>query len=413
MNNVTVRKTIARLSSACFRRSPPIDAAPARPMPLNAQAITERSREASIAAFTAFRTASLALCGALATMLCASSFAQDAKPTSTSPAPNSAGAETTMKAVRIHEYGGVDVLKYEDAPRPAPSTGELLVRVYAAGVNPVDDKVRSGAFSAFTNFKMPMILGWDVSGVVEQVGKDVTKFKAGDPIFAYMDVKQPGAYAEYAIVRETDACPKPTKLTYVEAAGVPLAATTAWQALVDTAKIEPGQTVLIHGGAGGVGHFAIQIAKARGAKVIATGSAKSLAFMRQLGASISIDYTAAKFEDFAQGVDVVLDTVGGDTQTRSFNVLKKGGILVSIVQPPSQELAKEKEVRAVIFLAHPDGAELAEISKLIQTDKLKPTVSKTFPLSDAAKAHEQIETKHTKGKVVLEVTRAQAPPAPK
>jgi len=413
MNNITVRKTIARLSRSCFRRWSPNDTAPARPMPLNAQAIAEPSHEASIAAFTASRAASLALCGALATMLCASMFAQDAKPIATSPAPNPAGAGTTMKAVRIHEYGGIDVLKYEDAPRPTPGAGELLVRVYAAGVNPVDDKVRSGAFSAFTKFPMPLILGWDVSGVVEQVGKDVTKFKAGDAIFAYMDIKQPGAYAEYAIVHETDACPKPTKLTYVEAAGVPLAATTAWQALVDTAKIESGQTVLIHGGAGGVGHFAIQIAKARGAKVIATGSAKSLAFMRQLGASVSIDYTAAKFEDFTQGVDVVLDTIGGDTQTRSFNVLKKGGILVSIVQPPDQALAKEKDVRAVIFLAHPDGAELAEISKLIQTDKLRPTVSKTFPLSDAAKAHEQIETKHTKGKVVLEVMRAPTAATPK
>ena len=174
-----------------------------------------------------------------------------------------------MKAVRIHEYGGVEVLKYEDAPRPSPKAGELLVRVHAAGVNPVDDKVRSGMFSALMKFPMPLILGWDVSGVVEQVGKDVTKFKVGDAVFAYMDIKQPGAYAEYAIVRESEACPKPRSLTHVEAAAVPLAATTAWQALVDTAKIDKDQTVLVHGGAGGVGHFAIQIAKARGARVIA------------------------------------------------------------------------------------------------------------------------------------------------
>jgi NADPH:quinone reductase-like Zn-dependent oxidoreductase len=275
--------------------------------------------------------------------------------------------------------------------------------VHAAAINPVDDKVRSGMFSAFMKYPMPLILGWDVSGVVEQVGKGVTKFKVGDAVFAYMNIQKAGAYAEYAVVREADACPKPEKLTHVQAAAIPLAATTAWQALIDTAKLEKGQTVLIHGGAGGVGHFAIQIAKARGAKVVATGSTKSLPFLRELGADTAIDYTAAKFEDVVKDVDIVLDTIGGDTQTRSFAVLKKGGMLVSIVQPPDQTMAKAKEVRAAIFLAHPDGAELAEIVKLVDSGKLKPTVSQTFKLADASKAHEQIETKHTKGKIVLEV----------
>jgi NADPH:quinone reductase-like Zn-dependent oxidoreductase len=322
---------------------------------------------------------------------------------------DAAGPQAMMKAVCIHEYGGIDKLKYEDVPRPTPADDEMLVRVHAAGINPVDDKIRSGAFSAFTNYRMPLILGWDVSGVVEQVGKKVTKYKVGDAVFAYMNIQKPGAYAEFAVVREADACPKPAKLTHIQAAAIPLAATTAWQALVDNAKLEKGQTVLIHGAAGGVGHFAVQIAKARGAKVIATGSTKSLPFLKELGADVSIDYTAAKFEDIAKDVDVVLDTIGGDTQQRSFNVLKKGGVLVSVVQPPDQALAKERGVRALIFLAHPDGPELAEIVKLVDAGKLKPTVSKTFPLSEASKAHEQIETKHTKGKIVLEVVESAAP----
>jgi NADPH:quinone reductase-like Zn-dependent oxidoreductase len=323
-------------------------------------------------------------------------------------APTSGGiAQATMKAVRIHEFGGVDKLKYEDAPRPAPGDDDLLVRVHAAGVNPVDDKVRSGMFGSFG--KLPMILGWDVSGVVEQVGKNVTKYKTGDAVFAFMSIRASGAYAEYAIVPAADACPKPAQLTHVEAAAIPLAAMTAWQALVDTAKLEKGQTVLIHGAAGGVGHFAVQIAKTRGAKVIATGSTKSQSFLKELGADVAIDYSTSKFEDIAKDVDVVLDTIGGETQERSLAVLKKGGMLVSIVQPPDQAKAKELGIRAAIFLAHPDGAELAEIAKLVDAGSLKPTVSKTFPLSEAAKAHEQIETKHTKGKLVLEVVPENSP----
>jgi NADPH:quinone reductase-like Zn-dependent oxidoreductase len=338
-------------------------------------------------------------------MTLAAARSQDATKSASTAATarDSASAQTTMKAVRIHDYGGIEMLKYEDVPRPTPSDHELLVRVHAAGVNPVDDKVRSGMLANFVKFPMPLILGWDVSGVVEQVGKAVKKFKIGDAVFAYIDLKHAGAYAEYAIVGESEACPKPAKLTHVQAAAIPLAATTAWQALVDTAKIEKDQTVLIHGAAGGVGHFAVQIAKARGAKVIATGSTKSLPFLKELGADVTVDYTASKFEAVAKDVDVVLDTVGGDTQERSFSVLKKGGVLVSIVQPPDQMLAKENGVRAVIFLAHPDGAELAEISKLVDAGKLNPTVSKTYPLSEASKAHEQIETKHTRGKLVLEV----------
>ena len=206
-----------------------------------------------------------------------------------------------MKALRIHEYGGVDVLRYEDAPRPAPGESDLLVRVHAAGVNPADAWMRAGKLSSFVKNRMPLILGWDVSGVVEQVGKKVTRFKVGDAVFACMNLTIDGADAEYAIVPESYAAAKPAKLTHVQAAAIPLAATTAWQALVDNAKLEKGQTILIHGGAGGVGHFAIQIAKSRGAKVIATGSTKNQAFLRELGADIAIDYSTEKFEDVATG----------------------------------------------------------------------------------------------------------------
>jgi NADPH:quinone reductase-like Zn-dependent oxidoreductase len=329
----------------------------------------------------------------------------------TAAAPQDAPVET-MKAVRIRDYGGVDVLTYESAPKPTPGDGDLLVRVHAAGVNPVDDKIRDGLLKAFVKAPMPLILGWDVAGVVESAGKSVTRFKSGDAIFAYMDLKRSGAYAEYAIVRESEACAKPGNLTFVEAASVPLAATTAWQALVDTAKLEKGQTVLIHGAAGGVGTFAVQIARARGARVIGTASATSIHFLRDLGVDEAIDYSATRFEDVVKDVDVVLDPIGGDTQARSFGVLKKGGILVSIVEPPDQAVAKEKGVRAAIFLAHPDAVELAEIAKLIEAGKIKPVVSRVYPLEDARKAHEQIRTHHTRGKLVLEVV-PEAPAKPK
>jgi NADPH:quinone reductase-like Zn-dependent oxidoreductase len=319
------------------------------------------------------------------------------------PEQVASGTTEYMKAVVILKYGSPARLEYTDVARPTPGDGELLVRVHAAGVNPIDDKVRAGLLSEFMHYSMPLIVGWDVAGVVESTGKNVTRFKSGDAIFAYMNLKLPGAYAEYAIVRESEACPKPAKLSFVEAAAVPLAAMTAWQALVDTAKLEKGQTVLIHGAAGGVGTFAVQIAKARGARVIGTSSPKSLDFLRELGVDEAIDYTSTRFEDAAKNVDVVLDPIGGDTQARSFGVLKKGGILVSIVEPPDQTVAKEKGVRATIMLAHPDAGELAELAKLLDAGKLKPIVSKVYPLHNARGAHEQIATKHTRGKLVLEV----------
>ena len=315
------------------------------------------------------------------------SFAQSVKP--------------TMKAIVIHEYGGPEVLKYEDIPRPEPKDDQVLIRVIAAGVNPVDGMIRSGMFKG--NRAFPIILGGDVAGVVEKVGSKVTKFKAGDPVFAYLSLNNRGGYAQYALVTEREAAPKPKSLTYVEAAAVPIVAMTAWQALVDTAKLSAGQTVLIHGGSGGVGSFAIQIAKARGAKVIATASTANQDFLKQLGADVEIDYTKQKFEDVAKDVDVVLDSIGRDTLARSYGVVKKGGIIVSLVARPKESELEKHGIRGTALNVEPNSQELAEIGKLIDDKKIKVIVSQTFPLSEAMKAQEQVATGHTRGKIVLKV----------
>jgi NADPH:quinone reductase-like Zn-dependent oxidoreductase len=311
-----------------------------------------------------------------------------------SPAP-------TMKAVVIHEYGGPEVLKYEDIPRPEPKDDQLLVRVIAAGVNPVDGMIRSGMFKG--NRVFPIILGGDVAGVVERVGSKITKFKAGDPVFAYVSLNNSGGYAQYALVTEREAAAKPKSLTYVEAAAVPIVALTAWQALVDTAKLSAGQTVLIHGGSGGVGSFAIQIAKARGAKVIATASTANQDFLKQLGADVTIDYTKQKFEDVAKDVDVVLDSIGRDTLARSYGVVKKGGIIVSLVARPKESELEKHGIRGASLSVEPNSEELSEIGKLIDEKKIKVIVSQTFPLSEAMKAQEQVATGHTRGKIVLKI----------
>src|SRR5215471_266094 len=307
----------------------------------------------------------------------------------------------TMKAVVIHEYGGPEVLKYENIPRPEPKDDQLLIRVIAAGVNPVDGMIRSGMFKG--NREFPIILGGDVAGVVEKIGSKITKFKVGEPVFAYVSLDNSGGYAQYALVTEQEAAPKPKSLSYVEAAAVPVVGLTAWQALVDTAKLSTGQTVLIHGGSGGVGSFAIQIAKARGAKVIATASTANQEFLKQLGADVAIDYTKQKFEDVAKDVDVVLDSVGRDTLARSYAVVKKGGIIVSLVARPKESELEKYGIRGASLNAEPSSEELSEIGKLIDDKKIKVIVSQTFPLSEAMKAQEQVATGHTRGKIVLKV----------
>jgi NADPH:quinone reductase-like Zn-dependent oxidoreductase len=308
-----------------------------------------------------------------------------------------------MKAIVVHEYGGPEVLKYEDVPRPVSKENEILVKVIAAGVNPVDSAARSQKFAQFLNIKLPAIPGYDIAGVVEKTGATVTKLKAGDPVYAYMALDKGGGYAEYALATEKETSPKPKSLNYVEAAAVPLVSLTAWQALIDTAKLSAGQTVLIHGGSGGVGSFAIQIAKARGAKVIATASTPNQDLLKQLGADVAIDYTKQKFEDVAKDVDVVLDSVGKDTLTRSYGIVKKGGIIVSLVARPDQAELDKHGIRGAPLSVEPNSDELAEITKLIDEKKIKVIVSQTLPLAKAAEAQAQADTHHTRGKIVLKV----------
>jgi NADPH:quinone reductase-like Zn-dependent oxidoreductase len=309
----------------------------------------------------------------------------------------------TMKAVVVNEYGGPDVLKYQDAARPEPKEDEILVRVMAAGVNPVDSYVRQGMFAKRGLDNRPMIIGSDIAGVVEKTGASIKKFKTGDAVYCYLPVTRGGGYAEFAIAKESETALKPRNIDFVEAAAVPLAATTAWQALIDTAKIDKDQTILIHGGSGGVGSFAIQIAKARSAKVIATASTEHQTLLKQLGVDQAIDYTTTKFEDVAKDIDVVLNCVRADALSRSYGVVKKGGIIVSITDEPDKTECAKHGIRGNRLGAHPDSKVLEELTKLIEARKMTPIVSQTFPLADASKAHQQIETHHTLGKIVLKV----------
>src|SRR6476469_2747249 len=323
------------------------------------------------------------------------------KDTGAIPEKDSSAKYQTMKAIRIHNYGGPEVLQYEDAPRPQPQAGEVLIRVHAAGVNPIDWKVREGHMKDFWPHKFPLILGWDLSGVVEELGKRVSRFKIGDEVYSIPDPTRNGAYADYIVVRESELALKPNSLHHIRAAAVPLAALTAWQSLFDTAQLHPGQRVLIHAGSGGVGHFAVQLAKWKGAYVFATASTKNQDLLRKLGVDEPIDYTQQRFENLAR--TIVIDTIGDDTQERSWSVLKKGGILVSLVQPPSEEKAKELGVRAAIVGAQPNGAQLAEIAKIIDSGELAPVIDRILQLSEARRAHELSQSGHTHGKIALRV----------
>jgi NADPH:quinone reductase-like Zn-dependent oxidoreductase len=310
----------------------------------------------------------------------------------------------TMKAIVAHEYGGPEVLKLEDVPVPTPQENEILVKVFAAGVNSFDGALRSGAFAKKPNgTQLPWHPGYDIAGVVEKVGGKVTKFKAGDPVFAFITILKGGGYAEYAIAKEKDAAPKPATISFVEAAGVPSVALTAWQAIVDKANLQSGQTVLIHGASGGVGMFAIPIAKIRGAKVFATASTANQDFLKELGADVAIDYKTQKFEDIAKDVDVVIDGVGGETLARSYPIVKKGGIVVSLTDRVDQAQLNKYGIRGVSLVVQNNGDELAQIGKLIDEKKINVVVSETFPLADASKAEAKADTGHARGKIVLKV----------
>lgn len=308
-----------------------------------------------------------------------------------------------MKAVRIHSFGGADTLVYEDAPLPTLGPGDALVRVAAAGVNPVDWKVREGYLEEVLPHTLPLIPGWDLCGVVEAVGADVTEVQVGDAVFADAEIARDGAYAEYIAVKAALLAPQPKTLSPVEAASLPIAALTAWQCLFETANLQSGQTVLIHAAAGGVGSLAVQFAKWKGARVIGTASTRNHEFLRGLGADDLIDYTAAHFDEVVRDVDVVFDTMGYETLARSWDVLKPGGFLVGIVSVPDPEEARRRGVRSAYVFARSDASDLSAIAALVDAGTVKPIVGEVLPLAEARRAHEISEGKHVRGKIVLEV----------
>lgn len=311
-----------------------------------------------------------------------------------------------MKAVQIYSFGGPDVLRVEELPIPAPGPDEVLIKVEAASVNPVDYKIRSGAFKP-DGLQTPMTLGRDVSGTVAQMGRNVRGFDAGDPVYALLDVDH-GSYAEYVVAKASQVVRKPEKLDYLQAAAVPLAAMTAWQGLFDHGDLKSGERVLIHGASGGVGHFAVQFAKDRGAYVIATGRSEDRVPLLQWGADEVIDYQHERFEDRARDIDLVLDLVAGETQERSWKCLKPGGRIVSTLQPPSAAEAARHHATGEAFMVEPNSAELAQIGQLIDAGRVSVHIQQTFPITNVRQAHRHLEHEHVRGKVVLAVGPAAA-----
>ncbi|MZD09511.1 zinc-binding dehydrogenase [Streptomyces sp. SID5785] len=312
--------------------------------------------------------------------------------------------ENTMRAIRQETLGGTDVLHETEIPRPDPGVGQILVAVHAAGVNPTDWKHR--AFGLYLG-EPPFVLGWDVSGTVTAVGAGVSLFAPGDEVFGMLPYPYgAGSHAEYVTGPTRAFVHKPAGLSHTEAGALPLVSLTAWQALVDNADLRPGQRVLIHAAAGGVGHVAVQIAKARGAHVIGTASAAKHDFVRGLGADEVIDYRTADFVKEAGEVDVVLDPLAGETRLRSLETLVPGGILVSILPVRMDEVharAAELSVRATSMLVEHDQAGMKAVADLVASGRLKVHVSGTYPLADAAKAHAEGETGRVTGKLVLTV----------
>jgi NADPH:quinone reductase-like Zn-dependent oxidoreductase len=308
----------------------------------------------------------------------------------------------TSEVVRIASFGAPSVIKLERLPVAEPGENELLLRVHAASVNPVDYKIREGKYPAVKSDKLPYVLGRDVSGTVEACGHGMTDWRPHDEVYAMLGIDR-GAYAEHVIVKANEAARKPTSLDHTAAAAVPLAGLTAWQGLFRYGALQTRQRVLIHGGSGGVGHFAIQFAKARRAQVITTVSVKHAAFVRALGADQVIDYEKQRFDELVRDVDMVFDLIAGETQERSWRVLRKGGILVSTLAEPSQEKAREFGVRGIRYTVQESGSELREIADLIDAGLVKPKVNRTFGLREAAAAQEYVEHGHMEGKVVLQI----------
>jgi NADPH:quinone reductase-like Zn-dependent oxidoreductase len=310
----------------------------------------------------------------------------------------------TMRAVRQDTLGGTEVLQLVETTRPTPNATEILVEVRAAGVNPIDWKIRQDGYW----LTPPFGLGWDVSGVVAAVGPGETRFTVGDEVFGLPSFPAPGGgYAEYVVAPSRHFARKPTSLDHVAAAALPMAGSTAWQALVDVAKLREGQRVLIHAAAGGVGHLAVQIAKSLGAHVIGTATAAKHEVLRSLGADELVDYTAGDFVEVVRNVDVVLDLIGGDYEDRSLRTLRQGGLYLGITNPLAVESIAAKAaavgVRGATVNVAPDHVVLAELARLADEGELRPLLAETFPLAEVAKAHELGAGNHTTGKIVLTV----------
>jgi NADPH:quinone reductase-like Zn-dependent oxidoreductase len=307
----------------------------------------------------------------------------------------------SMMAWRVHEFGPPSVMRFERLPLPTVGENEVLVKVAAAGVGPWDGWIRAGK-SALPQ-PLPLTLGSDVSGEVVAVGLGVSSLRVGDPIYGVTNSQFLGGYAEYALAFATMISNKPTSLTYVEAASVPVVAVTAWQALFDHAHLEAGQKVLIHGAAGNVGAYAVQLAHQAGMQIIATASGEDIPRVRELGANTAIDFQTQNFESEARDVDAVIDLIGGDVQHRSFQVLRRGGKLISTVSPPDQNLAQSLGIEAAFFLVQVTSQRLSKIARLIDSGKLKTSVGAVLPLAEALEAHFMLEhlRPQPKGKIVL------------
>jgi NADPH:quinone reductase-like Zn-dependent oxidoreductase len=310
---------------------------------------------------------------------------------------------STMKAVRMHGYGDIAALVYEDIARPEPAADEVLIKIQATGVNPVDWKIAEGFGKGWLGHAMPHTLGCEVAGVVEAVGSTVKNFQVGDAVFGYTSLAREGTYAEYIAAKQSEITAKPASLDFINAAALSVGALTSWQAIFDQAGLAAGQKILVHAASGGVGSMAVQLAKAKGAYVIGTASARNADFVKSLGADEVIDYTSIKFEDVVKHVDVVFDLLGGETLERSLAVLKKGGFIVTAVQPLDEEALKAHGVRGAMVAAQPNAAQLEEIVALVEAGKVKTFVEKVMPLGEAKEALKLSKQGRTRGKIVLTV----------
>ncbi|OIU68655.1 NADP-dependent oxidoreductase [Rossellomorea aquimaris] len=310
-----------------------------------------------------------------------------------------------MRAIVIDQYGDKDVLNEREVEQPDIGDNQVLLSNRATSINPIDWKVREGYLKDMLPFDFPIILGWDAAGVVARKGKNVEGFEIGDRVFARPDTTNRGTYAEYVAVDDHLLAPMPESMSFEEAAAIPLAGLTAWQCLVDFSDIKEGDKVLIHAGSGGVGNFAIQIAKSFGAHVAATASGKNEEFVKSLRADQFINYKEDDFSEVLNDFDIVLDTMGGEVQSGSYKVLKKGGKLVSIAQPPNEDEAKEYGIEAGFLWLEPKGEQLKQLADLFEKGQLKPVIGDTFPFNEQGlkDAHALSETHHAKGKIVIKI----------